>query len=75
MKKPGFVFDAKLMRPGCVLLQAAMGGDQYVVSEFFPPETWLVFPTPDLATYPMPTREQLKALAEKAKMAVEGTTR
>lgn len=40
-------FDITLMRPGCVLLQAAMGADPEAAKRF-PADTWLIAPTPDL---------------------------
>lgn len=53
-------YDGMLRRPGCVLLQAAMGGD-VAAAELFPVETWLLAPTPDMAVYTV-TREQLTKL-------------
>lgn len=43
------VYDIKLMRPGCALLQAAMGGT--VPATLFPSECWLLAPTPDMKAY------------------------
>ena len=57
------VFDAKLMRPGCVLLQAAAGCD-YTLAYKFPPKSWLEAPTPDMRVYPL-TPEILAALVRK----------
>ena len=57
-------FDIKLMKPGCVLLQAAFGCDRG--SDFgrlFPAQTWLVAPTPDLKVYEV-TTEQLEQLSQ-----------
>jgi hypothetical protein len=47
------VFDAKQMKPACVLLQAAMGGDTAPFNRHFGgmPELWLVAPTPDMRVY------------------------
>lgn len=52
-----FVYDTDLRRPGCPLLQAAMGGTtgrQYS-QIFFEPDKWLLAPTPGMklleATY------------------------
>lgn len=53
------VYDLKLKRPGCALLQAAMGGT--VSATLFPTEDWLLEPTPDLAAYRI-SDDQLKAL-------------
>jgi hypothetical protein len=56
-------FDIKEMRPGCVLLAAAMGGDTELAKQFHS-ETWLLAPTPDLKVYNI-TEEQFKALLKK----------
>jgi hypothetical protein len=45
------VFDTKLNRPACVLLQGALGGDPKL-AQFFPTETWLLAPTPDMQSFP-----------------------
>lgn len=55
-------YDCKLYRPACVLLQAALGGEQYVAYAF-EPRHWLVSPTPDMAVYEA-TPEQLARLVE-----------
>jgi hypothetical protein len=62
------VFSPKLMKPGCVLLQVAMGGDvpREQFFSLFPSDTWLVFPVDDMAAYPV-TEEQLLMLAENVK--------
>ena len=62
------VFSPKLMKPGCVLLQVAFGGDvpREEFFRLFPSDTWLVFPVPDMAAYPV-TEEQLLMLSEKVK--------
>lgn len=49
-------YDIKLMKPGCVLLQAAMGGRPSLADEF-PTELWLLAPTPDLKVYPITPRD------------------
>ena len=38
------VYDCKLKKPGCILLQAAMGGTvpNGLFYKYFPSETWLV---------------------------------
>lgn len=51
-------YDMKLKRPGCVLLQAVMGGTKGV-ADSFPAELWLTALTPDLKLYTL-TRGQLK---------------
>lgn len=53
-------FDIKLMRPGCVLVQAAMGADPQTCHPF-DTEDWLLTPTPDMKVYPV-TDEQLDKL-------------
>jgi hypothetical protein len=53
-------YDTVLKRPGCVLIQAALGGDIHLTSEF---ETkyWLLAPTPDMRVFEV-TPEQMKKL-------------
>lgn len=65
------VFDTKLRRPGCALLQAAYGGTipNSVFGIKFPSETWLTSPTPDMAAYDV-TVEQLDQLGVIAKEAI-----
>lgn len=53
-------FDIKLMRPGCVLLQVALGCRSRIAHKF-PVESWLIAPTPDLRVYEI-TDEQLSRL-------------
>lgn len=59
------LYDTKLMRPGCVLLQAAAGNDPSIAHNF-PSDLWLVTTTPDLKNYPI-TDVQLDFLIEKTK--------
>ena len=65
------VFSVSRRRPGCVLLQVAMGGtvssDKFW--KHFPTETWLVAPTNDMAAYGV-TDEQLEQLSKMAKNEV-----
>jgi len=56
------LFDTKLMRPGCVLLQAVAGCDTYRLSDLFDAETWLTHPTPDMKRL-TGTPEQWRELA------------
>lgn len=59
-------YDTTLKRPGCVILQAAMGGDAELAHRF-PTASWLVAPTPDMKVREI-TEEQVKilvAMAEK----------
>lgn len=60
-------FDIKQMKPGCALLQAAMGCDSHI-SNYFDSKHWLLAPTDDLCVYEI-TKEQLEALVEKVKDA------
>jgi hypothetical protein len=55
---PVLVYDIKLRRPGCALLQAALGGDPGMANSF-PSEHWLLAPTPDMKTYNI-SDEQLR---------------
>ena len=56
------VFDPKLMRPACVLLQVPYGGNRDLTMRF-PPESWLTGPTPDLAVYEVTSEEADKLVA------------
>lgn len=56
------VFDMKLRRPGCVILQAAMGGDTRAANRL-PAESWLVAPTDDMRVYEI-TEAELDQLAK-----------
>ena len=67
------VYDARLKRPGCVLLQA-MGGNVPNFSKLFPSESWLVAPTPDMKLYDV-TPEQLKRLVEIAESQLTESSR
>lgn len=57
-------YDTALKRPGCVLIQAVLGGiDGWAFTSRFPVETWLLAPTPDMHVYAV-TEAQLDRLAE-----------
>lgn len=56
------VFDMKLKRPACVLLQAVLGGDKGIANRFSS-ELWLIEPTPDMKLYEI-NKEQLDKLVE-----------
>jgi hypothetical protein len=58
-------FDTKLRRPGCVLIQTALGGDvpQALFASLFPAESWVLAPTPDMQVYEA-TDDQLARLSE-----------
>ena len=57
------VYDPVLKRPGCVLLQAAMGAT--VRATKFPSESWLLAPTPNMAVYKI-SNEELQFLINMA---------
>jgi hypothetical protein len=64
------VYDLKLARPACVLLQAAMGGSPGVAQQF-PSEHWLLAPTPDMKRYVI-SDEDLAGLIEHHRKMVAG---
>lgn len=56
-------YDIENMRPGCVLIQAQMGGlDNKTLADYFPMETWLLTPTPDMKVREV-TEDQLQILS------------
>lgn len=56
------LYDTKLMKPGCVLLQALGGLSTDVFYEFFGDvNCWLTHPTPDMKCYVV-TKDQLTIL-------------
>jgi hypothetical protein len=59
---PVLVYDMKLKRPGCVLLQAVLGGSAGVANQF-PATHWLLAPTPDMKTYKI-SDEELKQVIQ-----------
>jgi hypothetical protein len=60
-------YDIKLMRPGCVLLAAAMGGDT-ALSEQFNSDHWIIAPTPDLKVYETTPEQFNDVLAKTEKI-------
>lgn len=70
--KMSIVFSVEKRRPGCVLLQAVMGGtvSSMQFQMLFPNETWLLSPTNDMKAYSV-TEDQLKQLSAMAHEAVE----
>jgi len=68
-RKTKIVFSVKERRPGCVLLQAAMGGTVPKFGQLFPHETWLTAPTDDMASYEV-TDDQLQQLSMMARKSV-----
>jgi len=59
------VYDVELRRPGCAIIQAAMGGDRSIANEF-DTATWLTFPTPNMGLYEV-TQKQLDYLVKTSK--------
>jgi len=57
------LYDAKLRRPGCVLLAACAGTTG--AERRFPSESWLTFPTDDLKRYRI-AEDQLQVLVADA---------
>jgi len=64
-------FSVERRRPGCVNVQAAMGGDVPGFAALFPAETWLVT-TDGMRLYEV-TPEQLTHLVAMAERAVSTT--
>lgn len=58
------VYDTVLKRPGCAILQAAVGGTPRIANEF-PTEVWLTA----LKAFPV-TQEQLALLIQMSKKKV-----
>ena len=58
-------YDVKLRRPGCVLLQVAMGGSRAAAMEFSS-RSWLVELTPGLRLYRVDDRAMLDQLVRMA---------
>lgn len=52
------LYDAKLTRPGCVLLAALAGTERAVLHRM---DNWLLAPTPDMKVYEV-TAAELEAL-------------
>lgn len=67
-------FSTEQRRPGCVIVQAAMGATiaNTELERWFPAETWLLAPTDDMQVYQV-TFDQMKQLAEMAKRAIDPT--
>jgi hypothetical protein len=66
---PRLVYDIKLKRPGCVLLQAALGGDPGVANNF-PTEHWLLAPSPDMKTYVLSDQELAQVIQYHRRLVV-----
>lgn len=65
---PRLVYDLKLKRPGCALLQAAMGGSPGMANEF-PTEHWLLAPSPDMKTYNISDEELASVIQYHRRLA------
>jgi hypothetical protein len=66
MAKYVIAYDVERMQPGCVLLQALMGGTVPSFSALFDPSTWLLAPTPAMRPYEV-DEAQLERLASLSK--------
>jgi len=68
MSKMALVFSMKERRPGCVLLQGAMGGTVpgELFQRLFPVETWLLAPTDDMTPY-MVDEDLLKRISAQVR--------
>lgn len=58
-------FDIKTMKPGCALIQAAMGGTPGIANHFSA-DDWEIAPTPGMRVYEV-TPEQLTQLIKRVK--------
>lgn len=59
------LYDLKLMRPGCVLLQVVAGADRDAFMKYFGgSDRWLVSPTPGMKVY-RATAKQWEALSRR----------
>lgn len=59
LPKTRILYDLKLRRPGCVILQALVGGS---FAHLWPANLWLINPTDDMKVYAI-TREEAVQLA------------
>ena len=69
---PKLVYDLKLKRPGCALLQVVLGGDLGIAADF-PTEHWLLSPTADLRAYRI-SDEELANVIKYHRRLVVGVT-
>jgi hypothetical protein len=69
--KKKIAFDIGLMRPGCPIVQATLGGDPWM-SMFFPVEKWLLAPTPAMRVYEVDGLAQLHQLVERVNSYAPG---
>lgn len=59
-------YDTTLYRPGCALIQAALGGSSELAQEF-PTDLWLLVPTPNMKVYPVRDRKFLDMLIDTSR--------
>ncbi len=57
-------FDCKLRKPGCVIVQAFMGGDNHRTGQLFDATSWLLAPTDDMHVYELPLSEWKRVAAQ-----------
>ena len=62
-------YDLTQRRPGCVMVQAGLGGNSQLVDRHFPAETWLLAPTNDMKLYPIEDEARLKQVIEVTMLA------
>lgn len=69
-------YDCTLHRPGCPILQAALGGEP-MVADVFPVQSWLLAPTPDMHLYEATATQllELVMMAEQARVTSAGEQR
>lgn len=60
-------YDVKLMKPGCAIVQAALGGDS-VACNAFDAQDWVTHLTDDMRVYEVNT-DQLEVLVAKTEAA------
>jgi hypothetical protein len=73
MAKYKIAFDVKLGRPGCVLIQAALGTvPNKLFNDHFPVETWLTGGSDNMKVYEV-NEDELAFIGAKAKTAVKGS--
>lgn len=72
MSEPiGYIaFSVEQRRPGCVLIQAGLGGTFSNFASIFPSETWLTNPC-GMQLYAVPSQWHLDRLVEMANEAIK----
>lgn len=66
------LYDSEVRRPACVLLQVAAKCDHRRLRRLFPPETWLLAPTPGMKRV-CGTLEEWQQLASRGRGEVPGS--